>query len=50
MNSSKKEIVLSYDTKELFVQLLVQFFDQNRKHVEARNQSNNTPGDFAVLW
>ena len=35
INSSKEDIVLSHDSKELFVQCFV--FDPNRKHVEARN-------------
>ena len=36
VNSSKEEI-LSRDSKELFLQRFLKVFDQNRKHVEARN-------------
>ena len=50
MNSSKKEIVLSHDSKVLFVQRFVKVLNQNRKHVEARNQRTGTPADFAVPW
>ena len=42
---SKEEIVLSHDSKELFVQRLVKVFDQNRKHVEAQT---GIPTDFTV--
>ena len=35
--SSKQEIVLSRDNKELFVQGFVKVFDQNQKHVEVEN-------------
>ena len=37
INSSKEEIVLSRDSKELIVQCFVWVFDQNRKHAEAQN-------------
>ena len=47
---SKEEIVLSRDSKELFVQQFVQVFDQNWKHVEVQNQRTSTPADFTVLW
>ena len=49
INQLKREIVLSRDSKELFVQRFVQVFDQNRKHVEARNQRTDTLADFAAL-
>ena len=49
-NSNKEEIVLSRDSKELFVQRFVKVFDQNWKHVEARNQRTGTPADFTVPW
>ena len=42
-NQIKKEIVLSRDSKELLQQRFVKIFDQNRKHVEARNQRTDTP-------
>ena len=42
MNSSSKEIVLSRDAKELFVQRFVKVFDQNRKRVGARNQRHRS--------
>ena len=48
--SGKQEVVLSRDSKELFVQRFVKAFDQNRKHVEARNQRTGTPADFTVPW
>ena len=35
---SKEEIVLSRDSKQLFVQRFVKVFDQNWKYVETRNQ------------
>ena len=41
INQLKQEIVLSRDSKELFVQRFVQVFDQNRKHVEAQNQTTD---------
>ena len=41
-NSNKEEIVLSRDSKELFVQRFVKVFDQNWKHVEARKQRTGT--------
>ena len=44
---SKEEIVLSHDSKELFVQRLVKVFDQNRKHVEAQT---GILADFTVPW
>ena len=50
INSSKEEIVLPRDSKELFVQRLVRFFDQNWKHVEAQNERTGTPLEFTVLW
>ena len=49
-NSSKEEIVLSRDSKELFVKRFVKAFDQNRKHIQARNQRTGTPADFTVPW
>ena len=50
IKSSKKEIVLSRDSKELFDQRFVKVFDKNRKHVEARIQRAGTPADFTVPW
>ena len=50
IKSSKEEIDLSRDSKELFEQRFVKAFDQNRKHVEARNQKTGTPADFTVPW
>ena len=50
VNSSKKEIALWRDSKELFVQHFVKVFDQNWKHVEAQNQRAGTPAYFAVPW
>ena len=47
-NQIKQEIVLSRDSKELFEQRFMKVFDQNRKHVEARNQRTGTPADFTV--
>ena len=49
-NSSKQEFVLSRDSKQLFVQRFVKAFDQNWKHVEARNQRTYIPANSAVLW
>ena len=43
-------MVLSRDSKELFLLRFVEVFDQNRKHVEARNQRTSTPADFILLW
>ena len=48
INSSKLEIVLSQHSKELFVQHLVKFFDQNQNYVDVRNQRTGTPVDFTV--
>ena len=48
INSKKEELVLSHDSKELFVQRFMKVFDQNWKHVEAGNQRTDTPGDFTV--
>ena len=48
IKSSKEEIVLPRDNKELFEQRLVKVFDQNRKHLEVRNQRTGTPD--AVPW
>ena len=42
--------VLLSDSKELFVQIFVNVFDQNWKHVEARNQSTGNPAYFTVPW
>ena len=42
MNSSSKEIALSRDTKELFVQRFVKVFDQNRKRVGAQYQRHRS--------
>ena len=50
INSSKEEIVLSRDSKELIVHLFVKVFDQNRKHVESRYQRTSTAADFTVPW
>ena len=50
IGSSKQEIVLSRDSKKIFVQRFMKVFDQNRKHVEARNQRAGTPDDFTVPW
>ena len=50
INLSKEEIVLSRDSKELFVQSFVKSFDQNWKHVEARNQRTGNPAYFTVAW
>ena len=50
INSSKEEIFLSLDSKELIVQRFLKVFDQNQKHVEARNQRTSTPADFTVQW
>ena len=36
--------------KELFEQRFVKVFDQNWKHMEARNQRTGTPADFLVHW
>ena len=41
---------MSRESKELFLQHFVEVYDQNRKHVEVRNQRTNTPADFIVLW
>ena len=41
---------LSRDSKELFEQRFVKFFDQIRKHVEARNQRTGTTAGFIVPW
>ena len=43
INQFKQEIVLSRDNKELFVQRFVWVFDENRRHVEARNQRTRHP-------
>ena len=48
INSSKEEIVLSRDSKELLEQRFVKVLDHNRKHVEARNQRTGTPADFTA--
>ena len=50
INSSKEEIVLSRDSKTLFVQRFVKVFDQNWKHVEAQNQRTATTANFTVPW
>ena len=49
-NSNKEEIVLSRDSKELFVQRFVKVFDQNWNQVEARNKRTGNPADFTVPW
>ena len=36
-NSSKEEMFLSRDSKELLAQRFVKVFDQNPKYMEARN-------------
>ena len=38
INSTKEKIVLSRDSRELFLQRFVKGFDQNWNHVEARNK------------
>ena len=43
IHSSKEKIILSRDSKELFVQRFVKVFDQNWKHVEAQDQRIGTP-------
>ena len=48
IKSSKEEIFLSCDSKELFEQRFVKVLDQNQKHVEARNQRTGTPAYFTV--
>ena len=50
INSSKEEIVLSRDSKELFVQRFVKIFQQNWKHMETQHQRTGTPADFTVPW
>ena len=50
INSSKQEIVLLRDDKELFVQRFVIVFDQNRKHVEMQNQRTGTPANFTLPY
>ena len=50
INSSKEEIVLSRDIKELSVRRFAKVFDQNWKHIEARNQRTGIPADFTVPW
>ena len=50
INSSKKEIVLSRDSKELYLQCFVKVFYQNRKHVDVQNQRTGTPANFTLLW
>ena len=50
INSSKEEIILSRDSKALFVQRFVKVFDQNWKHVEAQIQRTDTTANFAVPW
>ena len=49
IKSSKNEIDLSRDSKELFEQRFVKV-DQNRKHMEARNQKTGIPAGFTVPW
>ena len=49
IKSSKKEIGLSRDNKELFEQRFVKVFDQNQKNMEAWNQRTGTPAGFTVL-
>ena len=48
VNSSKEEIDLSRDSKELFEQCFVKVFDQNWKHMEVWNQRTGTPAGFTV--
>ena len=48
MNSSKEENDLSRDSKKLFEQRFVKVSEQNRKHVEARNQRTGTPAGFTA--
>ena len=50
IKSREEEIVLSRDIKELLEQRFVKIFDQNQKHVEARNQRTGTPAGFTVPW
>ena len=47
--SSKEEINLLRGSKELFQQCFAKVFDQNQKHVEARNQRTGTQAGFTVL-
>ena len=47
---ARKKIILSLDSKELFVQRFAYILDQVRKHVKAPNQITNTLADFTVLW
>ena len=41
IHSSKEEIVLSRDNKELFVQRFVKVFDENWKHMEAKSKNRH---------
>ena len=50
INSSKEEIALSRDSKELFVQLFMKVFDQNWIHGEVWSQRTGTLADFNVPW
>ena len=50
INSSKGEVALSRDTKDLFVQRFVKVFDQNWNHAVVRSQRTETPADFTVPW
>ena len=50
IKSSKEEIDLSRDSKELFEQCFMKVFDQNWKHTEVQNQRTSTPAGFTVLW
>ena len=50
IETSKEEVVLSHDNKELFVQRFVSVLDQSRKHVEVQNQRKDTLADFTIQW
>ena len=50
IETSKEEVVLLHDNKELFVQRFVSVLDQSRKHVEVQNQRKDTLADFTVQW
>ena len=50
-NQFKQEkIVLSRDSKELYVQHFAKVFYQNRKHVDVQNKKTDTPANFMLLW
>ena len=49
-NQFKQEIVLSRDSKELFVKRFVKVFDENWKHMEERKKKSGNPAAFTVPW